>query len=64
MLKLQKDKNFLLVNRLIPVPVIVQGPALQRHGSGKKFLIAENDAHLKETNVGYSRKANGTFYNH
>jgi hypothetical protein len=27
-------------------------------------LIAENSAHCRETNIGYSRKANGTFYNH
>eukprot|EP00347_Sterkiella_histriomuscorum_P024332 403331494 len=64
MLQQQKDPNYLTMNRMIPVPRIVTHPACQKVGLGKRFLIAENDAHQKETNTGYTRKANGTFYNH
>ncbi|CDW78541.1 UNKNOWN [Stylonychia lemnae] len=64
MLHQQRDSNYLTANRLISVPKIVTHPAQQKVSLGKRFLIAENDAHQRETNTGYSRKANGTFYNH
>jgi hypothetical protein len=64
MLMMQTDKNFLSSKRLIPLPKIVRGPLVTKNSNGKQFLIAENSAHCRETNIGYSRKANGTFYNH
>ena len=64
LLKQQKNNQFLISNRMIQVPKIVTYPAVNKQVRGKKFLIAENDAHQRETNTGYSRKANGTFYNH
>lgn len=42
----------------------VRGPIVRTVGAGKGFMIAENSAHTRETNAGYFRKANGTFYNH
>jgi hypothetical protein len=49
---------------LNPLPQEVKGPLVRFNVKGKKLLIAENDAHGREANFGYSRKDNGTFYNH
>ncbi len=64
LLSQQTNKDFLAANRLVPVPKIVSYPPVKLVSKGKRFLIAENDAHQRETNTGYQRKANGTFYNH
>ena len=64
MLNLQRSSKFLDEAKLIPLPKQVNGPLIRFNFKGKKFTIAENDAHNREANFGYSRKSNGTFYNH
>ena len=48
------------------MPTAYDGPTLSNkiENPRENKYVVTNDAHVKSTNPGYMRKANGTFYNH
>ena len=63
MIKEQSDDRFLTRVSLPRLPP-AHRPVVMIHRSGVKAFVAENDAHSKESNFGYSRNKFGGFYNH
>ena len=63
MLKDQSDDRFLSKVSLPRLPP-AHRPVISRIDPGKKVFVAENDAHSKESNFGFSRNKFGGFYNH
>lgn len=63
MLKDQNDDKFLMRVSLPRLPP-AHHPLIVRTSGGKNAFVAENDAHSKESNFGYSRNKFGGFYNH
>lgn len=56
MMKSQRDKKFLDRVGLVPVPKIVTHPTTCKAAAGVQFYRADNEAHCRNTNTGYSRK--------